>query len=380
MKMNKWTMGLAAMGLVSLPVGISAEEKLSPIQTGLASTVISGYVNTAMQWNPGTGNANPPGFAYNDRNKQDAFSLNAVRLTIERPLAEARWAAGYKVDLMFGQDADDLATQSTGIKGDFAVRQAYVELSAPLGNGLDFKAGVFDPIHGYEVHDAGANPNYTRSYGYTIEPVSQTGVLTTYKFSDVISAKVGIADTFGPRINENANPPKAESFKSYMGTINLTAPQSWGFLAGSTAYGSVMNGYNSGVNDNETLWTAGTTLVTPVKGLKVGAAFDYVDLHEDGYAWNFGGYTSFQVTEKLSLHGRAEYLQHTANTSFTTLPSKAVEITGTVQYDLWRNVLTRLEFRWDHAANGAEAFGGTTVGEPTLKNSYLLAANIIYNF
>src|SRR5512139_2977203 len=107
MKIDKWTLGLAAMGLVSLPVTMPAEERLSPIQTSLASTVISGYVNTAMQWNPGTGNANPPGFAYNDRNKQDAFSLNAVRLTIERPLAEARWAAGYKVDLMFGQDADD---------------------------------------------------------------------------------------------------------------------------------------------------------------------------------------------------------------------------------------------------------------------------------
>jgi hypothetical protein len=28
-----------------------------------------------------------------------------------------------------------------------------------------------------------------------------------------------------------------------------------------------------------------------------------------------------------------------------------------VQYDLWKNVLSRLEVRWDHAANGQRAHG-----------------------
>ena len=35
---------------------------------------------------------------------------------------------------------------------------------------LDAKLGVWDTIVGYETFDAGNNPNYTRSYGYTIEP------------------------------------------------------------------------------------------------------------------------------------------------------------------------------------------------------------------
>src|SRR5512147_2822775 len=68
MKINKWTVGLAAVGLVSLPSVLQAEEKLSPLQTALSSTVISGYVNTAARWNPGTGNANPPHYIYNDPN------------------------------------------------------------------------------------------------------------------------------------------------------------------------------------------------------------------------------------------------------------------------------------------------------------------------
>ncbi len=64
------------------------------------------------------------------------------------------------------------------------------------------------------------------------------GVLASYKFSDLVSASVGIANTVGPMINEQAwlasGYQKAESYKTYMGSIALTAPESMGFLAGST--------------------------------------------------------------------------------------------------------------------------------------------------
>jgi hypothetical protein len=55
-------------------------------------------------------------------------------------------------------------------------------------------------------------------------------------------------------------------------------------------------------------------------------------------------------------------------------------VTTTIQYDLWKNVLSRLEFRWDHAADGSNAFGGKGTAGPTLSNAYMLAANIIYKF
>src|SRR5689334_12642988 len=121
MKVNKWTLGLAACGLVSLPTLVQSEEKLSALQTALSSTTISGYVNTSAQWDIGTGNANVPGFAYNN-SKQDGFSLNVVKVTIERPLDEGQWSAGYKVDTVYGPDANQLATQSTGIPGDFGIK------------------------------------------------------------------------------------------------------------------------------------------------------------------------------------------------------------------------------------------------------------------
>src|SRR5437764_13887792 len=141
MKVNKWTLALATAGLVSLPALVQGEEKASSVMTALSSTTISGYVDTSAQWDIGTGNANPPGFIYNN-GKQDGFNLDKVKLRIERPLDEAQWAAGYRVDLLFGLDANTFATTSTGLNtSDFAIQQAYVALRAPVGNGLDFKLG-----------------------------------------------------------------------------------------------------------------------------------------------------------------------------------------------------------------------------------------------
>ena len=101
-------------------------------------------------------------------------------------------------------------------------------------------------------------------------------------------------------------------------------------------------------------------------------------------------YASYQATEKLSLHARGEYASSDALTSAASTRSWArAEVfatTATVQYSLWKNVMSRIEFRWDHAADGSEAYGGTpeagsTAPVPgTKKNSYILLANISYKF
>ena len=399
MKQNAWTLALVSAGLVSLPALLWAEEQPSPIMTALASTTISGYVDTSAQWNIGTGNANAPPYAFGGPGKADGFNLNVVDLALEKPVDTGQaWGAGYKVELWFGPDADALATQSTGITADLAVKQAYVALHTPVGNGLDFQIGVWDTIIGYEVANAVNNPNFTRSYGYTIEPSTHTGIRAAYQFSETFAAIAGVADTCAPQINQRANPPKAESYKSYMGSIVLTAPGDMGFLAGSTLSGCVINGFNSGANGgagaDQTSWYVGGTLNTPVEGLKVGAAYDYAGvssqpLSGSSYANAVALYASYRATEKLSFYARGEYASSDALTSAGTPllgASKVFAVTGTVQYDLWANVMSRIEFRWDHAGDGVNAYGGTPVAgstdpvPPTRQNSYILLANITYKF
>jgi hypothetical protein len=435
MKFNKWTVALAALGVVSFASAAKAEEKASPVMTALAATTISGYVDTSAEWNPNgnAGNANLPPYKFNSASKADGFNLDVIQLRIDKPLDEADWAAGYRADLWFGPDANTLGTSSMfNNTGDFAVRQAYVALRAPVGTGLDFKMGVFDSIIGYESVEAGNDPNFTRSYGHSMEPQTHTGLLASYRFCDAFSASAGVANTVNSAINSRAqfgstgvtsgpyaplwnnlytalgNPntqgtdAKSESFKSYMGSIALTAPESMGFLSGSTLYAGIVSGYNnsiwgSGLGANQTSYYVGATLATPVTGLRLGAAFDYLRYQDlgrnaglgtfsaDPYAWATAGYISYQATDKLSFHARAEYTEQKYGFEIDNAPvgpqkAKIFAATFTTQYDLWKNVISRVEFRWDRSLNGQDMFQGDVAGEPVRLNAFLVAANVIYKF
>ena len=329
--------------------------------------------------------------------KADGFNLNLVALTISKPVGEGDWGAGYNATLLFGPDANGY-NNVPGQSGssDFSLKDAYVDLHAPLGNGLDLKLGTFTEILGYEVYETGNNPNYTRSYGYEIEPFALTGALATYQFCPAISAQAGVADTWSTGINSRSNPPKAESYKTYMGGVTLTAPESLGFLSGSTLSGGIINGFDAvATQGTKTSFYVGGSVKTPLKCLSVGVAYGYVGLangtsidpdtgdtinHKSGYQNATALYLLWQATDKLTFNTRADYLSQSEYLTSSGMPRKAFALTETAQYDLWKNVISRVEFRWDHSACGQEAYGGTTVGSPSLKNTFLVAANLIYKF
>jgi len=390
MKYNKWTLVLAAAGMVTTPSLVLAAP--NQVLTAVADTTLSGYVDTSMQWNLGTGNANNPPYTFGGAGKADGFNLNVVDIALDKPMDASQWASGYHVELWAGPDG--------GALGTIGIRQAYVALRTPVGNGIDWKIGVWDTIIGYEGLTSYNNPNYTHSYGFTIEPTTHTGIQGTYKFSDEVSLTAAIADSFGPGVNGRAFSPYApfsanESFKTYMATINLTAPSSWGWAAGSTFTGGFINGYNAGNGARQTSLYLGSTIATPLTALKFGTSLDWNWTHDNGNISGEGGngwifnaalYASYQATPKLSLNFRGEYLDSHADFSdIAGAPNEAFdgngafELTATAQYDLWQNVVSRLEFRWDHVEH-AKGFGGTVAGTPTLANAFMLAANIIYKF
>lgn len=371
MKINQWTLGLAAVGVVSLASAVNAEESsMNAVQTLLSSTTISGYVDTSVEWDNGDDYANFGGSIPFRSGKMDGFNLNVVKLTIEKPLDESEWAAGYKVDLIFGPDAigfnESANNAAFGFGGvsEVGVKQAYVALRTPVGNGIDWKMGVFDTIIGYEVFESGNNPNFTRSYGYGIEPTQHTGLLGSYRITDAIAVTAGVANTEYAGINDKDNNP---SDKTWMAAASVSAPEDMGFLSGSTLYAGVILGSGSaglgqGAQDN---FYAGLTMNTPVTGLKAGAAFDVVTdaLGVDGNdAWSLAVYASFQASEKLSLHGRAEMIDYQGGTGDITA------LTGTAQYDLWANVISRAEVRYDNQ----EGIGG--------EDAVAAFLNVIYTF
>ncbi|HZT21821.1 MAG TPA: outer membrane beta-barrel protein [Verrucomicrobiae bacterium] len=389
MKLNPWTTALAALGVVSLAAAARADEKMSQVQTALSNTTISGYVDTAATWRPGTdttpaGGLNIPGYSFA---KNDGFSLNAVDIALDRPMDESPWAAGYHIELMMGPDA---VGYTTGLGASAGIRQAYLALRTPVANsGIDWKIGVWDTIIGYESSSDPLNPNYTRSYGYSIEPTTHLGILGTYKVNDQITVSAGVADDSNAGAGVvGVNSFHSESQKAYMGSVALTAPDSFGPMKGATlTLGAIDSAGHVATAAGSTSLYAGLTLPTPISALKFGAAFDYLDLHNgvsgagstnpgNDSVWVVGAYGSYQANDKLSFNLRGEYLKDDGAGPYG---SAAEEFTATAQYNLWANVISRLEFRWDHVEHGTP-FGANAAGLPFRANDFLIAANLIYQF
>ena len=376
MKLNKWTVALAAAGLVSLGQNAQAEEAGNAVMTAFSKTTLSGFVDTSLSISEkGADQALHGRVPYQSGNKMNGINLDVIQLSLASPLDESDWAAGYAVDLLFGPDASAYSVSGTGEADDVAVRQAYVNTRVPVGNGLDLKMGVFDAIIGYEGFSNRDNPNYSRNMAYNLQPFNHTGLLGGYQINDLVSAQFGVANTGSNVLTDRA---ADSSDISYMGSVAVEAPENFGVLAGATLYVGYMEmgGGNANGDDEQQNIYVGSTIPTPIDGLALGAAWDNVQNigNADGVDANiFAGYISYQATDKMSVNGRIEYLDGDAGVLFDAqrnvvdsagaisqigVDSEMLSLTATVQYDLWDNVLTRAEVRWDSQEDGDGLYDG----------------------
>jgi len=395
MKFNQWTIALASAGMVSL--GSIAVADSHSVLSQVSKTTLSGYVDTSAIWALGSGgNGNFPGRTNDGARKADGFNLNVVQLSLEKPLDESEWASGYKVDMWMGPDSQWLGNYSSPESGnDFSLKQAYVALRAPIGNGLDLKMGVFDTVIGYEVANSPANPNFSRSYGFALEPFQHTGLLASYQLTDELSVSAGVANTHPSGINARHN--GSESQKTYMGAVTYTIPEDAGFLGGGAVYAGIVEGLAGGPREQSNYY-AGVTVPTPVDGLAVGIAFDYVDniafendlnngnLTDQIDAYSIAGYGSYQVSEKMTFNARVDYVEGDDGlfgiVSDAASDIELLSVTGTIDYSLWENVISRLEVRWDHSLN-SDQFGGpsgTSAGFADDNDVVTVGVNAIYQF
>jgi len=384
MKINKWTLGLAAVGAISLGSVAQAEEAKEAVKTALSSTVLSGYVSGSVWYNPGSAGARNMALPFGSASglatptapsKANNINLDVVDLKLEKALGEGEWAAGYAAELWFGPDANSLGTASGGGKtSDIAIKQAYVNLRIPVGNGIETKLGVFDTPIGYETPNSGSNPNYTRSWGWAIEPTQHTGILASYRFCDWMSATAGIANSHSPVIN--SHPGAGESQKTLIGAITLTAPKSAGALQGATLTAGIVDGRGAGVATTDlTSVYVGASVPLPVTGLSLGLSYDLA--HQKGKGndtWAGAVYVSYQASKKLTLALREDYVDSAPAGNNASLGGRELlSSTLTADYALWANVITRLEYRWDHDIGGTPKAVGA-------RNTQLLALNVIYKF
>ena len=350
MNVNKWTVGLAAAGLVSLASVAQAQEAKETVKTLVASTTVSGYVSASYVWAPGSRDG--ADVTHGDAaTRSDRIALDVVSLTFASAKGDGEWAAGYKIQAWLGPDSGSLGTGS-------ALKNAYIDLRAPIGSGLGIKVGVFDLPFGMEGGDRTGNAHYSHSLAYGIEPTQLTGVQLDYKVSDAVSVTAGVANSTSPAINSNGG--SAEGRKSYFAALTFKAPDSLGFLKGTELTAGYINGQEDGVNDTTSNIYVGVALPTFVTNLKLGVAYDIQqNAGADNDSQIAGIYAAYKVSDKLTANLRAEFgeIEGAESRSYT----------ATLRYALWANVLSQLEYRLD-----------TKSGANSTANAVI--ANLIYSF
>lgn len=159
-------------------------------------------VGVSNNFNNSPGNFNGP-VTFGDRTGE--LQLNQLYMYLQREVADEGddWDFGGRFDFMFGTDA--IFTQAYGAPNGHwdlnlwnqrflgtAMPQAYLELYAPFGNGVNVKIGHFYTIIGYEVVTAPDNFFYSHSYTMQYgEPFTHTGALFSYNINDNFSGTLG---------------------------------------------------------------------------------------------------------------------------------------------------------------------------------------------
>ena len=163
------------------------------IETGLLGIKLSGYVETAFNSSNNANGRAITGRLYERTNNQ--FSLNALKVSLDRPYDVTKLDAGFHADILFGQNAPVL--QSTGFSlgpnGD--VYQLYGTLSLPTsdGNGVQFEFGRMATFLGLELIETPLNPNLSIANQFIYaENFTQTGLSVEHRFNKYVDAQLRV--------------------------------------------------------------------------------------------------------------------------------------------------------------------------------------------
>ncbi len=332
---------------------------------------VGGWANAGITYNAASpdNNFNGP-VTFADRSGE--VQLNQLNLFLQRAVAAEgdAWDFGGRVDAMFGTDA--IFTQAYGVPAfdvntlqplnrnhwdlnmlgsndnrfyDIALPQAYAEIYAPIGNGLNIKAGHFYTPIGYETVPAPDNFFYTHAYTMQYgEPFTHTGVMGNY-----------------------------------------TVDKNWAVMGGVTT-GSATGGWDGGWDKQLGNWAglAGTTWTSDDKDTSANISGTYGATSEhSSQSWGlYSMVLKHNVTAKTHL-----VLQHDhgyANGVWTSMPNVDAEWYGVnshLTYDVKDNLTAGIRAEWFRDQNGFRVCSPGRVGAATngAGSSFAAAGNFVSN-
>lgn len=357
----------------------------------LGQTEISGFVSASYLYDFDSthGSRTVVGRTFDTHANQ--FALNKFKLALEKPISNnpTNWAAGYRADLIFGEDAAVIhsasphgGTFNLGTDGD--LEQAFVDVNVPVGSGLKVIFGKTVTLMGVEVIEEVSNPNWSEGNQFLfVENFTQTGVQLMYQWNDKIDTEFVVFNGWDVLPDNN-------TALSYMGRI--------GYAVNSNTTVALL-GYGGPEQTSTTLggpalarsgnWREGAELVATTKITDKFAADFQLDYgHEDNAflsdgatqanaEWYAAGlWLIYDFTDKIELAFRQDYLKDRNGSRTGATYGLPVGITPevysstlTLNYKPVDNLQVRPEVRWDHSDK--EAFNG-------IRDQFTLGVGVAY--
>lgn len=340
---------------------------------------VSGHVDSIYSYNFNSQDTRTNVGRVFDRHP-NSFNLNVAEVDFQKPVSEES-RVGFRTDLFFGNDAEVIGSAGLGATTDeFDLEQAYVEMLVPTSNAIpglndiDLKVGKFVTMAGAEVIESKDNWNTSRGllFGYAI-PFTHTGVRGTYTFNNGWDLCLGVNN--GWDVVDDTN--NGKTIEAHFGFNNIELPGESSLTVGLNGYfGPEAAGDDSSYRN---LFDVVAIYKTPWKPLTLMYNYDYAS-QEDAIAdpasalatlvdeSNWQGhavYARYDINDQWSVSGRYEYFADADHVRLATTADEFWEVTGTLEYRPWANIITRLEYRHDDADHdvfndaGVIPFSGT---------------------
>ncbi len=351
---------------------------------------IGGFVDTSFNYNfnnpnPGSGSNNFR--AFDDRANQ--FDFHNLELSLMKKSTDQS-PAGFGVVANVGRDAQKIHSFGLGRTGSpgsspqavdatdiIDLQQAYVTYRAPIGSGLDIKAGKWATLLGAEVIESPNNFNFSRSLLFSFAiPFTHTGLLVSYTPLESASISLGLVNGWDV-VNDN------NDGKTFIGQVSYTPFKDFVTV--------VVNGIVGPEQDSisgNTRWILDTVLtVTPpmVKGLSLSLNYDYgseksaVVSGKKAMWRGIAGIVNYDFPSfpQAGIALRGEYFDDRNGARLGAAGrQKLWEITTTFHVKLLEHILARLEYRHDQTADSKKAFDDGA----TKKYQDTVAVEVIYLF
>ena len=203
-------------GWLSLDSSVGAADRWIALNKaaveGAIGIGISGYLDSTYTWSsnlPKNPSRISGRYFYGDQNK---VNFNSFHIALDKP--DKDWGVGFHLSADFGRTAELLGEATLWgtvfqPSPSAQVREGYITSTIPVGEGIQFKGGLFVTPLGAEIipNPGSYNDQITRSFAFNFAiPFRNLGGLFSYPFLKTLTATAGLVTGWDDPHDNNGTP------------------------------------------------------------------------------------------------------------------------------------------------------------------------------